>query len=204
MIELLFLYSLLGAGIKYIDSAYDEQTFNKKIALIIAPIIALIWVFTMVTSPVSATILLAILMGVIFKGKIDNYAHLSGVIIIFPLLFYVGINIMIIPFLFLSAAAFLDEVGNDYVSTINNRKIQSHFLIQFVKYFFDQRWLMKSSLLFLSLIGLIPLIFFVAMVFFDYAYLGVRLWSDVKAEDKYNNMDTHIIWKKLISSPKSS
>jgi hypothetical protein len=63
---------------------------------------------------------------------------------------------------------------------------------------------MKSSILFLSFLGLIPLLFFVAMVFFDYAYLGVRLWSDVKEGSKFNDMDMHIIWKKIISSPKSS
>ena len=204
MYFLLILYSLLGAGIKFIDSAYDEHTFSKKLALLIAPLLGLLWVYTMIINPISATILLAILIGVIFKGKIDNYAHLSGVIIIFPILFYVGIEIMIIPFLFLSAAAFLDEVGNDYITTSSQQKNNHRFYKIFIKYFFDHRWLMKSSILFLSFLGVIPLMFFVAMVFFDYAYLGVRLWSDVKAGSKYNDMDMNYIWKKIITSPKSS
>jgi hypothetical protein len=204
MYILLLLYSILGAGIKFIDAAYDEHTFNKKLALIIAPILGLLWVYTMIINPVSATILLAILIGVLFKGKIDNFAHLSGAIIIFPILFYIGIDIMIIPFLFLAAAAFLDEVGNDYVSNGLENSNRYGFLHLFIKYFFDHRWLMKCSILFLCLIGLIPLLFFVAMVFFDYAYLGIRLWSDVKAGNKYIEMNLNVFHNKIHSSPKSS
>ena len=56
----LISFSLLGAGIKYIDSAYDDKAFNKKLALIIAPILGLLWSYTMIINPIAATILLII------------------------------------------------------------------------------------------------------------------------------------------------
>ena len=78
----LLSYPILGAGIKYIDDAFDEETFNKKIAIAIAPILGMLWAYTMLIDQVSATILLAILCAVIIKGKIDNYAYLVGLLVI--------------------------------------------------------------------------------------------------------------------------
>ena len=57
----LLAYPILGAGIKYIDDAFDENKFNKKIALVIAPILGILWAYTMLIDGVSATILLAVL-----------------------------------------------------------------------------------------------------------------------------------------------
>jgi hypothetical protein len=66
----LLSYSILGAGIKYIDSAFDEKIFNKKLAMILAPFLGGLWAYTMFINPFSATILLFILL-ILFKKKID-------------------------------------------------------------------------------------------------------------------------------------
>ncbi len=78
----LLSYSILGAGLKYVDDAFDEKTFNKKLALILTPILSIIGAYTMLIDPISATILFAILCGVLIKGKIDNYAFFGGLILV--------------------------------------------------------------------------------------------------------------------------
>lgn len=175
----LLSYSILGAGIKYIDSAFDEKIFNKKLAMILAPFLGGLWAYTMFINPFSATILLSILLGVILKGKIDNIAHMSGVAVIIPVILLLGIELLIIPLIFLAAAAVLDELGNDYIDE-HPKSFSKNKLTTFIDYFFDHRWLLKTSILFLAVLGHIPYYFFIAMIFFDYSYLAVRYVSEVK------------------------
>ena len=185
MIYLFLIYfSILGAGIKYIDAAYDEKTFNKKIAVCIAPFLGLLWAFTMLINPVAATILLAVVFGVVLKGKIDNVAHFMGLIVIIAIIFFAGVQLMIIPLMFLSIAAFLDEFGNDYVDSSKKNLKSVKFYHKLINTFFDQRWTLKLAILILSITGIISIVFFFAMIAFDYAYLGVRLYSDTKQKSK--------------------
>ena len=185
MIYLFLIYfGILGAGIKFIDAAYDEKTFNKKIALCIAPFLGLLWAFTMLINPVAATILLAVIFGVVLKGKIDNIAHFMGLIVIVTIVFFAGVQLMIVPLIFLASAALLDEFGNDYVDKKRNslKSIKLYHKLFFG--FFDQRWTLKVAILLLSISGAIPLVFFFAMIAFDYAYLAVRFYSVVKKQNK--------------------
>ena len=185
MIYLFLLYfGILGAGIKYIDSAYDDKIFSKKIALVLAPLLGALWAYTMLINPVAATILLAVVIGVLFKGKIDNVAHLAGLLVIFAIIFFAGVQLMIVPLVFLGIAALLDEVGNDFVDKRKSKLKMNQFSHRFVVSFFDQRWVLKVAILVLSLVGVIPLVFFLAMVSFDYSYIGVRVYSKLKQNDK--------------------
>ena len=176
----LLFFGLLGAGIKYIDSAYDDKIFNKKIALCIAPFLGILWAYTMLINQVAATILLAVIIGVLFKGKIDNIAHLAGLLVIFAIIFVAGVQLMVIPLVFLGFAALMDEVGNDFVDKRKNKLDLSKFSHRFIVSFFDQRWVLKVAILVIGFIGIIPLVFFLAMISFDYAYLGVRFYSKTK------------------------
>jgi hypothetical protein len=181
MIYLFLLYfGILGAGIKYIDAAYDDKTFNKKIALCIAPFLGLLWAYTMLINPVAATILLAVIIGVLFKGKIDNIAHFAGLLVIFAIIFIAGVQLMVLPLVFLASAALLDEIGNDFIDKRKNKLNLNRFSHRFVVSFFDQRWVLKVAILVLGIISVIPLVFFLAMVSFDYAYLGVRFYSKTR------------------------
>jgi hypothetical protein len=173
----LIAYPVLGAGLKYIDDAFDERTFNKKIALVLAPLLGILWAYTMLIDPVSATILLAVLLGVLFKGKIDNYAHALGLGVIVIILIAAGVQLLTLPLILLVAAAVLDEAGNDIVDYNKNSFDTSNFFHKAIIAFFDQRWVTKLAILYIALLGVFPWYFFLAMLLFDGAYLVVRMYS---------------------------
>ena len=170
-------YPVLGAGLKYIDDAFDEKIFNRKIALALAPLLAVLWAYTMLIDQFSATILLAVLVGVFLRGKIDNYAHFTGLIIIVSIVFYFGINLLVFPLILIAAAAFLDELGNDIVDYNLENIDDNSFRQKIVVYFFDQRWVTKIAILYVIFLGVFPIYFFLAILLFDGAYLIVRLYS---------------------------
>ena len=170
-------YPILGAGLKYIDEAFDEHRYNKKIAYLLAPFLGVLWAYTMLIHPASATILLAIVLGVLLKGKIDNYAHLLGLLMIFMIIIVTGVHILILPLIVLTLAALFDEVGNDFIDKKHFLE-SNHIGKKLFGYFFDQRWLTKVTILGLGLINIIPLYFFLALLFFDGAYIMVRWYSN--------------------------
>jgi hypothetical protein len=174
-------YIILGGGIKYIDAAFDEKVFNKRNAIIIAPFLGLLWAYTMLINEISATILLSVLIAVFIKGKIDNMAHLLGLITIiifgvFIILFIDGNGLMLLPLIFLTSAAIIDEVGNDIID-YNNFKKNIRFRYRFLIYFFGRRYLMKTAIIYISLLGLFPLYFVLAFIFFDESYIIIDLYS---------------------------
>ena len=189
----LLAYPLLGAGIKFIDAAFDEKTFSKKLAVIIAPLLGVLWAYTMFINSVSATILLAVVVGVFVTGKIDNYAHLIGMLSIFLILLFIGVELMVIPLIFLILAGTLDEIGNDRIDKKKNHLDKNKFSHKFAIIFFEHRWTLKVAILIMAIVGVIPFYFFLAMIFFDYAYITVRVCSDIK-QDKSSS---HFIKKAL-------
>lgn len=172
-------FAVLGAGLKYIDDAFDEKIFNKKIAYVIAPFLGILWAYTMIIDAVAATILLAILLGVLLKGKIDNIAHMIGLVVIIGIIVVAGVELLFVPLVILAAAALLDEVGNDFVDKsrlLAGGKRWQRCVIGF----FDQRWVAKVAILGLVVVSVLPWFFFVAMLLFDGAYLGVRSFSQIR------------------------
>jgi len=170
-------FPLLGAGLKYIDDAFDEKIYNRKLAIALAPILGVLWAYTMLLDPFAATILLAVLVGVFLRGKIDNLAHFIGLIIIAGIIILIGINLLFLPLIFLAIAAFLDEVGSDIIDYNLDNINMNNFWQKVGVYFFDQRWMTKIAILYIVLLGIFPLYFFLAMLLFDGAYLTVRLYS---------------------------
>ena len=171
-------YTILGIGLKYVDDAFDEKTFNKKTAMILGPLLGVFGAYTMLVNPVSATILLAVVVGVLLKGKIDNVGHLIMFFTFFIIFILLDIvHIMIIPMVFLAAAAILDEVGNDVIDYNMTYKKRHRFRYQFTIYFFGRRYMMKVALLYLVLLGVVPIYFFIAFILFDEAYIIVSLYS---------------------------
>ncbi|MEA1957628.1 MAG: hypothetical protein U9N01_04655, partial [Euryarchaeota archaeon] len=71
-ILIIIAFAIIGAGLKYIDDAFDEDIFSKRIAMLIAPILVIIWTCLSISDSVSATILFSILFAVLLTGKIDN------------------------------------------------------------------------------------------------------------------------------------
>ncbi len=177
-------YFLLGGGIKYIDAAFDDKVFKKRNAIIIAPFLGILWSYTMLINEISASILLAVLIAVLIKGKIDNMAHLIGLITIiifgiFIILFIDGNGFMLLPLIFLTSAGIIDEVGNDIIDYNKSQK-KVRFRYNFLIYFFGRRYLMKTAIIYIALIGLFPLYFVLAFIFFDESYIIIDLYSQSK------------------------
>jgi hypothetical protein len=177
---LLLSFPILGAGIKYIDDAFDERKYNKKIAIAIAPVLGILWALTMLVDRVSATVLLAIICGVLFKGKIDNFGHIAGLIVILSITIFAGVEFMILPLIFLAPFALLDEVGNDVIDYNKKYFKKENYCHKFVRYFFDQRWLLKIAVLIFVAVGMMPIYIFFALLFFDGAYLIMRWFNEPK------------------------
>ena len=174
-------YFILGGGIKYIDAAFDDKVFKKRNAIIIAPFLGILWSYTMLINEISASILLAVLIAVLIKGKIDNMAHLIGLITIiifgiFIILFIDGNGFMLLPLIFLTSAGIIDEVGNDIIDYNKSQK-KVRFRYNFLIYFFGRRYLMKTAIIYIALIGLFPLYFVLAFFFFDESYIIMDLLS---------------------------
>jgi len=173
-------YSILGAGIKYIDDAFDRKIFNKSIALIITPLLSLLGAYAMIIDPVSATILLAVLAGVFLKGKVDNVAFILGFALVITLVALAGIQFLILPLMLLATASVLDEVGNDFIDSKKDKLNMKNPLHIFAKYFLGHRWVMKTAIIFLVILNMVPLFFLLAMILFDYAYVTVNAYSQIK------------------------
>ena len=177
-------YFLLGGGIKYIDAAFDDKVFKKRNAIIIAPFLGILWSYTMLINEISASILLAVLIAVLIKGKIDNMAHLIGLITIiifgiFIILFIDGNGFMLLPLIFLTSAGIIDEVGNDIIDYNKSQK-KVRFRYDFLIYFFGRRYLMKTAIIYIALVGLFPLYFVLAFIFFDESYIIMDLFSQTR------------------------
>lgn len=190
--EYFFILSflVLGAGIKFIDAAYDEHAFSKRFALLAAPLLGILWAYTMYIDAASATILCAILAGVLLKGKIDNWAHLAGLGMIGGVLLVSGVKLLILPLMILAAAALIDEIGNDAIDKRRRRLQQKGAAGTALLLFFDHRWTLKVAILSLAAISMIPLLFFFAMLCFDYAYLGMRHYSEFRLSRLPNHATT--------------
>jgi hypothetical protein len=201
----LVAYTLLGAGLKYIDDAFDEKIFNKKIAYAVAPLLGILGAYTMMIDAVSATILLAVVLGVLLKGKVDNYAFLSALLVTVSILILAGVQLLILPLIVLTLAALFDEVGNDIIDKKNYLNGEKRWQ-QCIGYFFDQRWVMKVVILSLAVVNIVPFYFFAAMFLFDGAYLGVRWYSHIRLQTskKVRRDEKQGIRASLYSSPQYS
>ena len=108
-------------------------------------------------------------------------AHILGLITIiifgvFIILFIDGNGLMLLPLIFLTSAAIIDEVGNDIID-YNEFKKNIRFRYRFLIYFFGRRYLMKTAIIYISLLGIFPLYFVLAFIFFDESYIIMDLYS---------------------------
>lgn len=185
---LLLLYPLLGAGIKYIDAAFDDDAFDQRLALLSAILLGLLWSFAMCTNSISATLLFAVVLSVFLKGKIDNKAFLLGFGVIVFLMLFCGVQLALLPLGLLTIAGVLDEVGNDVIDYNQGELKESKFGHQFIKYFFGRRYVMKAALLVLVIIGTVPILYLIAFILFDEAYIVIDMYGETR---KKRNMTVH-------------
>ena len=160
---IILAFAIIGAGLKYIDDAFDEDKFSKKKAIAIAPIIALIWIAISLCDPISATILFSILLAVLLSGKIDNLIFGVCTFIVLSALFLTQMSaILWTPLFFLTLMGIIDEKGNDY--------IDNHETYRLVELLFSYRSCMKIAMLSLCILSVIPWLYLFAFLAFDASY----------------------------------
>ena len=176
-IAIILAFAIIGAGLKYIDDAFDEDRFSKKKAIVIAPIIVLIWIGLSLFDSVSATILFSILFAVLLTGKIDNLIFkMCAIALISILVLSQMLTLLWIPLVFLTLMGVADEKGNDYVD--------NHATHKLVEFFFSYRFCMKMGLLSLCILTLLPWLYLLAFLAHDGAYESVRLVGKISVAHK--------------------
>ena len=167
------LYSLSGFFMKFSDDAMDLKN-NTALGVTSGLICVAAIGYLAVNFQDAATIFLAILLGTLLSAKVDKLGHLITLIVFVSILFVWGIpTIGIITLAICTAAAWLDEVGND----------REQFKgIKIVEKFFNYRCALKIVVLIFSILGGLQLtnqipgmnffqpITFVYFILFDLAY----------------------------------
>jgi hypothetical protein len=162
-------FAVIGFGLKYIDDAFDEEVFSKKIAMLIAPILVVIWACLSIRDSISATVLFAILSAVLLSGKVDNLIFkLSSIALVAILFLTQMLHFSLVPLFVLTVMGIIDEKGNDYVD--------SHKIHEVGVFFFAHRCSMKVGALGLCTVSLLPWIYLIAFLAFDTAYEFVRVF----------------------------
>ena len=177
-------YAILGAGIKYIDQAYDLGVFSKTRANITAVLCGLLMAYFIVTDLPSMAIFLAMVIALAITRKIDNIAFYIGIgiVLLLPIVFNSLIKMNWLPFGVLVISGILDELGNDWADKRAkkrriNRYQKNASLLQFEEKFFAYRFAMKVAILILVLLNYFDWIYFAAFLFFDLMYLLVDAYS---------------------------
>lgn len=167
-------FAVIGAGLKYIDIVFDEGELNKKIAIMIAPLITIISICLSFYDAISATILFSILFAVLLSGKIDNLVFLlsssSFIAITTFMIHFSWINILLLPLIILVAMGIVDEKGNDYVDTHNITKTW--------KFLFMYRFCMKIGMFILCLFSIFQWVYLIAFLVFDASYEIVGYYGE--------------------------
>lgn len=138
---------------KFSDDEYDEKS-NKFLAVIIG-IICGIAIALLASNNIDASyIFIGILVGTAISFKIDGIHHIATLLVFLLLYIIWGIfnpngnilaNLNLITLLICIVSAFIDEIGNDNIYIYKRSK--------FFKFFFDYRFTMKLTILFLAILG---------------------------------------------------
>jgi hypothetical protein len=174
---IILAFALIGAGLKYIDDAFDEGIFSKRIATLIAPILVVIWVCLSISDSISATLLFSILFAVLLTGKIDNRVFkMCSITLILMLALTRMLNLLWIPLFILTTMGVVDEKGDDYVE--NNKALQ------WGKFFFSHRCCMKIGVLGLCIFSLLPWLYLFAFLALDLSYDLVGAYDKLSVENR--------------------
>ncbi len=165
----LIIFGVIGGGLKFIDEAFDEDVFDKRFAMVLTPILVVLWVWVSVVDKVSAVILFSILLGVLLTGKIDNFVFKISTIALIVFFALRGLGPYLIPLVFLTLMGIVDEKGNDFVDNNSANKV--------VEFFFLHRFSMKFGIMLLCAVSYFSPIYLVAFLCFDIAYDSVGIVS---------------------------
>lgn len=178
-------FAIIGGGLKFIDEAFDEDIFNRKAAIFLAPLLLITWILLSVADPISAVILFSILISVLLTGKIDNFVFKTSTTVLLLFFVFTGrFSALLIPALVLIAMGLLDERGNDYVDEYRANRA--------AEFFFMHRFSMKLGVLALCAASIFPWLYLFAFLTFDIAYdsvgiIGQKLaMMDINRTESFN------------------
>ncbi len=159
-------YGIGGALLSEIDRREDVlKNKNEIFTIILAVINSLLLSYLILNDASSAILFSAVLIGVIFGGKVDNLAFLIGSLILGGAILFriIYLNFSYaIPLVFaLAISALLDEYGHDRAKKYKTRLIGP---------FFEHRLTLKTSIMVLAILNVISVWHFIAFLIFDIAY----------------------------------
>lgn len=157
----LFLFALLGAGLKTIDDIYDMGVLNRRVAYILAPPLIGIWVYLSHYNVGFATILGAIILSSLIAGKLDNGVFKFSAAIILLIGLAWGWGVSAFPLLFLMVLGVLDEFLDGYGES--HRELRGGVLLK-------HRLGMKGGVILLYILSVVEVVHVLALLFFDLAY----------------------------------
>lgn len=149
MLEIVF-YPLSGLFMKISDEAHDQKK-NTILGVIAAVICGVSIGYLAVNSPDAACIFMAILIGTLAAWKVDCLNHVLSLVIFVGIILLLGFPaIGIITLVVCSAAAFLDEIGNDSRWAARQK---------YLNWFFQYRFALKIVIFVFAILGLLVTIY---------------------------------------------
>lgn len=166
-------FAFLGAGIKYIDSVFDEHVFSKAAALLLTAACGIVMGVFIAIDPYAAAVLIAIVMGVAITQKVDNFAFIAGAAIAIgiPVLVAKVTTFYFLPIAVLVFGGILDELGNNMVDA---GRVRSSIF----DFFFHYRLTTEVLMGMLVALGQIPAVYWLALMSFDLSYHLVGGYAD--------------------------
>jgi len=173
-VELLFLlvtYAFLGGSIKFIDQAYDEHSFDRRSANLVAILAGVVMGFLMVAdSPFSTAFFVAMLISLFVAKKMDNLAFVIGALVAVGsfLLFFSQYDVILLlfPIVGFLLAGFVDELMDELAHRWELRGTMESFL--------TYRPFSDIALVIMVLLGIFGWVYLIPYFAFTLAYMFVE------------------------------
>jgi len=173
-VELLFLlvtYAFLGGSIKFIDQAYDERSFDRRSANMVAILAGVVMGFLMAAdSPFSTTFFIAMLISLFVAKKMDNLAFVIGALVAVGsfLLFFSQyyVVLLLFPIIGFLLAGFVDELMDELAHRWELRGTMGSFL--------TYRPFSDIALVIMVLLGVFGWVYLIPYFAFTLAYMFVE------------------------------
>jgi len=173
-VELLFLlvtYAFLGGSIKFIDQAYDEHSFDRRSANLVAILAGVVMGFLMAAdSPFSTAFFVAMLISLFVAKKMDNLAFVIGALVAVGsfLLFFSQYDVILLlfPIVGFLLAGFVDELMDELAHRWELRGTMESFL--------TYRPFSDIALVIMVLLGVFGWVYLIPYFAFTLAYMFVE------------------------------
>ena len=182
---LVISYAIVGGGLKYIDSVYDEYIFNKRIAFILSLVCGALMGWFIAFDKHSAMIFAGIIFGVGMTNKIDNFGFYTVTCLSFliPIISYiifhntVFLYLPLVGLILLIVSSILDEKLDE----IGDEKNITIYTI---------RPFMKVVVILLWIFNTIGFIYVIAFFAFETGYTLVALYGNHVLKEREGMRET--------------